>query len=116
MPEAERGALYPSASETYGRALEISARKPYAAESFYLLVWPPKIRPVVRVIPRWPEACPASLMATAPVSSLDAVVRILESYAALLTKQGRVRDAGLIEHGVARVKEGLLDEARPRRP
>ncbi len=87
-----------------------------AAESFYLLVWPPEIRPVVRTVPQWPEAYAKSLPAIAPASSLDAVVRILESYAALLTKQGRTRDADLIEHGVVRVKERLLNEAPARQP
>jgi tetratricopeptide (TPR) repeat protein len=87
-----------------------------AAESFYLLVWPPEIHPVVRTIPQWPEAYSKSLLETAPASSLGAVVRLLESYAALLTKQGRGRDADLIEHGVARVKERLLNEAPALQP
>ncbi|MCA1619494.1 MAG: tetratricopeptide repeat protein [Acidobacteria bacterium] len=81
-----------------------------AAESFYLLVWPPAIRPVVRTLVVWPDAYSDSLPETAPASSLDAVIRILESYAALLKKQGRDRDADLIDFGVNRVRERLLNE------
>ncbi|MET0625245.1 MAG: tetratricopeptide repeat protein, partial [Pyrinomonadaceae bacterium] len=81
-----------------------------AAESFYLLVWPTEIRPVVRTVPQWPEAYAKSLLATAPASSLGAAVRVLESYAALLKKQGRDRDADLIDFGIARARERLLNE------
>ena len=81
-----------------------------AAESFYLLVWPTEIRPVVRTIPQWPEAYSKSLLETVPASSLDAVIRILESYAALLKKEGRGRDADLIDFGVSRVRERQLNE------
>ena len=80
------------------------------AESFYALVWPQEIRPVVNTVPQWPEAYSESLPAQAPASSLDAVIRVLEAYAVLLKKQGRDRDADLIDFGVGRVKERQLNE------
>jgi tetratricopeptide (TPR) repeat protein len=112
----------PANAERYLYIVESAARfyaergDAAAAESFYLLVWPAEIRPVVRTVPQWPEAYEKSLLATAPASSLDAVVRVLESYAALLTKQGRARDADLIEHGVVRAKERLLNQTPSRQP
>lgn len=87
-----------------------------AAESFYLFVWPPEIRPTMKTMPEWPQAYESSLLKMLPASSLDAVVRTLESYAALLRKQGRGRDADLIGLGVERVKTRLLNEAPARQP
>ena len=115
---------FPANAERYLGIIEGAARfysergDEAAAASFYLLVWPPEIRPARGAIGivTWPEAYSKSLLETAPVSSLDAVVRVLESYAALLTKQGRGRDADLIEIGVERVKMRLLNEEPARRP
>ncbi len=81
-----------------------------AAELFYLLVWPPEIRPTVRTVPLWPEAYSKSLLATAPVSSIPRIIRILEAYSALLAKTGRTRESDLISHGVARMQERLTIE------
>lgn len=106
----------PVNAERYLYAVESAGRfysergDPAAAESFYVLVWPATIRPVVQTLVVWPDAYSESLLAQAPASSLDAVIRILESYAALLKKQGRDRDADLIDFGVNRVRERLLNE------
>ncbi len=87
-----------------------------AAESFYELVFPREAWPSVRTVPDWPEAFSKSLVAMAPTSSLDSMVRILESYAALLEKAGRARDAGLISHGVVRlVERKVAEEGQPPR-
>ena len=58
-----------------------------------------------------------SLIELAPATSLDAVIRVLESYDALLRKQGRGGDADLIGFGIHRAKERLLNEmpATPQR-
>ncbi|HYH86058.1 MAG TPA: tetratricopeptide repeat protein, partial [Pyrinomonadaceae bacterium] len=93
-----------------------------AAESFYRLVWPEGVAPSVSVIPVWPEELyEKTMMAIAPASSIDKMIRILESYAALLEKAGRERDAGLISHGVVRLQwrklaEGVLPQSAPQSP
>lgn len=81
-----------------------------AAEAFYLLVWPPEIRPAVSVVPVWPDAYAKSLMATAPITSVPSIVRILESYSALLATKDRGRESDLVSHGIGRMHERLLLE------
>lgn len=86
-----------------------------AAESFYLLVWPEEIRPTVLTVPSWPEAYSKSLMATAPVTSVETITRILEAYSALLTKTGRSR-SDMTSHGIARMVQRQMMEGLPSLP
>jgi tetratricopeptide (TPR) repeat protein len=76
------------------------------AESFYRLVWPADVRPQVRVLVVWPEEVYAkTIMALAPVSCVDSMIRILHSYETLLAGAGRQREADEISHGVARLEQ-----------
>jgi hypothetical protein len=87
-----------------------------AAESFYRLVFPAEARPSVQTVPIWPEAYSKSLLAIAPTSCLDSMIRILESYSTLLEKAGRARDASLLSHGIGRlVERKIAEDGRPPR-
>ena len=84
-------------------------------ESFYRLLWPTEVRPVVGVVVRWNDEIYAkTLLAQAPVSCVDSMIRILNSYAALLTQAGREPEAAEISHGVGRLEQ--RKSAQWRRP
>ena len=78
-----------------------------AAESFYKLVWPEDVRPVVRTAPDWPEENYAkSILALAPDSSVPQMIEILNSYAELMKKAPPARDPN-IEFGILRLQARL---------
>jgi tetratricopeptide (TPR) repeat protein/energy-coupling factor transporter ATP-binding protein EcfA2 len=78
-----------------------------AAESFYKLVWPEDVRPVVRTIPVWPEEnYKRSILALAPDSCVQQMIEILNSYNELLEKAQPTRNAN-IEFGLQRLRERL---------
>src|SRR5687768_9617340 len=80
------------------------------AESFYRLVWPQEIRPTVSTFVNWPKAYSNSLMETAPLSYVGDIIRILESYSALLTKTGRSHEEAMLSHGIVRMQERIMRE------
>ena len=79
-----------------------------AAEAFYKLVWPDDVRPTVRTAVDWPEESYAkSIMALAPDTRVPQMIDVLKSYAELLKKSGRERDADLIDFGIQRLRARL---------
>lgn len=78
-----------------------------AAESFYKLVWPENVRPVVRTIPQWPEDNYAkSILALAPDSCVEQMIEILNAYGELLKNAPPSRDPN-IEFGILRLQERI---------
>ncbi|HJU91400.1 MAG TPA: hypothetical protein VJ656_00580, partial [Pyrinomonadaceae bacterium] len=78
-----------------------------AAESFYKLVWPENVRPVVRVLVVWPEENYAkSILALAPDSCVPQMIEILNSYLELIKKAPPSRDPN-IEFGIQRLRQRI---------